>query len=118
MKKKRNTLHLFLLISVFFLTAGLYMTIDAHYKRLSIEVASNQIEFLKSLPQIVKKEELLELPLYQENIILDKNKCLKGYIKGDYYKGKISIRDLSVTVYRGNFRKAGLFCLLDARIRN
>ena len=118
MKKQVNALHLSLIISLLFLAAGLIMTIDSYYKRLSLIVASNQIKFIKLIPHRIAGEEILKMPLYQENVIMENNPLLSGTVAGGYYRKKISIRELEITVYRGPVSKVKLYTLLDARSRN
>ena len=76
------------------------------------------MEFLKTLPHLVKKEEVLAIPLYQNNTILEKNRCIKGFVTCNYYNDIVSIRESNITVSRGFLRKITLTFLLDARSRN
>ena len=116
--KQKNPIHLALLISLLLLTAGLIMTIDAYHKRLSVLTAYNQVKFLKLIPHRITEDETLKMPLYQENVIMEKNPVLSGTVSGGYYENKKSIRTLEVTVKRGPLAEIELHTLLDARSRN
>jgi len=119
MRRKRiNYLLLFLIISCLLLVSGVFMTIDAHYKRLSILSVSNQIEFLRVLPYSISPGETKKMPIYHDDILLKENVFLNGTVKADYYNSVISIRDAEITVKRGVFPRVKIRTLLDARSRN
>ncbi len=116
MRKRNRSAYVLLFFSFVLAIIGLFLASDAYYKNLSITVAINQIEFFRDLPSVVKAQ-ILPLPLYQENPVLEHNKNLKAVFTGGYYNGSLSIRQVKIKVCRDYNQKVELFSLVDARLR-
>ena len=118
MKFRIRPLNILLVISLPFLAAGLYLTVKSYERYLAVEAASEQLEFIKNLPQALNGGQTLKMPAYTENLFLSQNPSLSGTVSCEYYEGRISVRDVKVTLRRGFFSKTELEYLADARSRN
>ena len=118
MKSRIKPLNLLLLVSVFFLAAGLMLTVDSYKRYLSVEAAAEQLEFIKNLPQAISAGETVKMPVYSKNLFLKDNLSLSGTVSCEYYGGRISVRRLKARVLRGLFSSTELEYLADARSRN
>lgn len=118
MKNKINYIYLFLLISIIFLLLGTFLTIDAYFGMHAVEIASNEIEFVKNLSFSVDVGQKKKIPLYKENYFLKKHPFIEGYITVTNYENTSSIRQAQITLKRPFFFKTNLFCLIDTRNRN
>jgi hypothetical protein len=99
-------------------TAGIYLTADSYNTRMAILAAENQLEFLRSIPQIAgNTAEPVSLPAYQSNTILEQDRQLRGTLYSSYYKSVFSIRQAAVVVKKTGFSPVILETLLDARER-
>ena len=118
MRVKISPLHAALAISVALGAAGLYMTNDAYNERMSLLAAENQLEFLRSIPQIAgNTSEPVKLPAYQSNSVLEQDKHLHGVMYSSYYKSIFSVRQAAISVKKTGFSPITLETLLDARER-
>ncbi len=118
MKKTPGLLNTALAVSFFFGLSGLYLLADSYYSRLSATAAQNQLEFLKTIPFLVtKSDEPVKLPAYQENIILTDHPILHGLLYGDYFGGRMSVRQAAVKITAAPFSSVEMTVLLDARER-
>ncbi len=117
MKQIRNPLIATLLISLLLLAAGLYMTIDSYYKRLSIDLACSQAAFFRTMPHLITKGETLKIPVYLGNNPMENNPFINGEVSCLKGGGKISIKELRIDIYRRPFSKISFTTLLDARVR-
>jgi archaellum component FlaF (FlaF/FlaG flagellin family) len=118
MKKGVNPLLPALFISFLLGIAGLYLMADSYYTGLALAASENQLEFLKTVPSIVSKtHDPVKLPAYQENIILSSNPVLKGFLYGDYFGGRMSIRQAAIKVTAYPFSTVEIAALVDTRER-
>lgn len=118
MRGEISPLHAALALSALLGAAGLYLTADSYNTRMALLAAENQLEFLRSIPQIAgNSAEPVKLPAYQSNMILEQDKNLKGMLYGSYYKSIFSVRQAAVSVKKTGFTPIVLETLLDARER-
>lgn len=118
MRKDISPLHAALALSVLFGIFGLYLTADSYNTKMALLAAENQLEFLRSIPQLAgNSPEPVKLPAYQSNLILEQDKTLHGELYSSYYKSKFSVRQAAVTVKKSGFSTVSLETLLDARER-
>lgn len=118
MRKKINYIYLFLIISVIFLILGTYWTIDAYIGIHSVEIACNQIEFIKNLPFCIDSGKKKKIPIYKENYFLKKYPFINGFVSATSYENKTSEILIDTTLRHFIFTKTQLFCLIDTRSRN
>lgn len=118
MKNRIKPLNLFLLLSIPFLAAGVFLTVDSYNRYLAVEAAAEQLEFIKNLPHAVNAGETLKMPAYSENLFLEQNRFLSGELSCTYYEGRVSVRRIKASVKRGIFSRTDIEYLADARSRN
>lgn len=118
MKTRINLLKLLFILSIPFLLAGVLMTAGAYNRYMSVEASSEQLEFIKNLPHAVNAGEKLKMPAYSENIFLEKNSALSGWVSCEYYEGRISVRRIKAKVRSSFFSSTEIEYLADARSRN
>ena len=118
MPGKLSPLHAALALSTLLGAFGLYLTVDSYNTRMSLLAAENQLEFLRSLPQIAGNSgEPVKLPAYQSNLILEQDKNIKAELYSSYYKSRFSIRQAAVSAKKSGLSAVTLETLLDARER-
>lgn len=118
MRVKISPLHAALILSVILGSTGIYMICDSYNTRMSLLAAENQLEFLRSIPQIAgNTPDPVKLPAYQSNAVLEQDKHLRGIMYSSYYKSIFSIRQAAVAVKKTGFSPVILETLLDARER-
>lgn len=118
MRREISPLHAALALSVLLGAIGIYLTADAYNTRMALLAAENQLEFLRSLPQIAGSSPApVTLPAYQTNLILEQDKNMRGLLYSSYYKSKFSVRQAAISIKKNGFSPVTLESLLDARER-
>lgn len=118
MKKKKNYIYLFFIVSIIFLLIGTYLTVSAYFGIHAAEIASAQIEFIKNLPFCVDAGKNKKIPLYSQNYFLKKYSFINGYVTADNFENKTSLHKVNVIINTFFFKKINLICLIDTRGRN
>lgn len=117
MIKKHFPINILLILSFFFGAFGVYMAEKAYHKNLCILAASSQLEFFKTIPDLVASNESLKIPIYTSIPFLAENRDITGISEGAFYNNIPSIRQASVTTAYRNRDQVRLVILLDARDR-
>lgn len=110
----------FLLITLLSLILGIYgyeLSQNAYYKKLGIIAIKSEINFLKSMPYILKINKENKLPVAHENVLLKNNPELNLIASVDYYNNSTSILNVVFHLYRKNKKILETTCLIDTRMR-
>ncbi|HDQ26698.1 MAG TPA: hypothetical protein ENN43_08160 [bacterium] len=111
-----KVLRLALLLSFILGAPGLLMTIDAFYKRLSVEAAAGQAEYLKHMPFFIENNSAVSAPVYHKNLTLENYGILSGKIYGSLYDSRPSLKEARIAINRG-YAGLSVSVILDARVR-